>query len=58
MGSIPVGELGKSFFEYLTWEHFYIDFHFIQITISLIKEITSLSQSHFTDEHRPVVETF
>ena len=36
MGSTPVGELGKSFSEYLTWEHFYIYFHFIQVTISLI----------------------
>ena len=26
----------KSFSEYLTWEHFYIHFHLIQVTISLI----------------------
>jgi len=39
VGSTLVGELGKSFSEYLTRELFLIHFHFIQVIISLIKVI-------------------
>ena len=37
MGSTPVGELGKSFSEYLTWEHFFI--HFQSENTSIKSEI-------------------
>ena len=36
MGLTHVGELGKPFSEYLTWDHFYTHFRFIQVTISII----------------------
>ena len=36
VGSTPVGELRKSFSKYLTWEHFFTHFQFIQVIISLI----------------------
>ena len=33
---LPLGNSEKSFSEYLTWDHFYTHFLFIQVTISLL----------------------